>query len=94
MRVSQAIVHSHRDAMTHLGLERFLRLQHVKKLSVVNLQQHTSNLTSQVLVHVSDKREETLSKHLLLLCWWCSSQHSGCQWFLSRHVYCLLSYLL
>ena len=62
----------------------------MKEISVVNLQQHSSDLSSQIRIHPGDEWEESLTQHLLLLLWRSSSQHGGSQWFLSRNLDSLL----
>jgi len=60
-----------------LALERAVVLQHVKELSVVDLEQHAGDLASQVRVHPLDEREESLTQHLLLLLGRSRGQHGG-----------------
>lgn len=43
------------------------------------LKEHASDLASQFRLLAGDKREETLSKHLLLLLWISCSQHGSCE---------------
>ena len=43
------------------------------------LKEHASDLASQLRLLARDKREEALSKHLLLLLWICCSQHGSCE---------------
>ena len=58
-------------------------LQHVKELSVVDLEQHAGDLASQVRVHPLDEREESLTQHLLLLLGRSRGQHGGGEWLLA-----------
>ena len=71
-----SLEHSHR--LLNLGLERLARLQHVQQLGVVDLEQHASDSSREVGVHVLDEREEALPEHLFLLLWGRCSQH-GCR---------------
>ena len=68
---------------SYLALERVVILQHVKEISIVNLQQHSSDLSSKIWIHSGDEWEESLTQHLLLFLWRSSSQHGGSQWLLS-----------
>ena len=58
-------------------------LQHVDQLSIVNLEQHASDLASQVREHPLDEREEPLTQHLLLFLWRSSCQHGCSEWLLA-----------
>merc|ERR1719317_612999 len=72
------------DSLFNLSLEGVLVLQHVDQLGVIDLEQHASDLTSQVREHPLDEREESLTQHLLLFLW-SSSQHGSCQRLLTLH---------
>jgi len=61
----------------NLALQRVRVLQHVKELSVVDLQQHAGDLSGEVGVHPLDQREESLTQHLLLLLGRSGGQHGG-----------------
>ena len=74
-------------------------LQHVKELSVVDLEQHAGDLSGEVWVHPLDQREESLTQHLLLLLGRSGGQHGGgerllaldddgllCLWSRSHHL--------
>lgn len=78
----------------YLGLERLMMFKHVKKLGVVYLQQHASNLSSQVWVHTLDQWEQTFTQHLLLLLWWGSGQHCCSQRLLPLNVHSLENVIL
>ena len=67
----------------YLGSERFTGFQHVKKFGVVDFEQHTSDFTSQVRLHLLDQREQTFTEHLLLLLWCGIGKGSWRQRFLS-----------
>lgn len=58
----------------------------MQQLRVVNLQQHASDLASQLGVHGLDEREQSLTQHLLLFLGWSGSQHTGCQRLLALDV--------
>ena len=72
---------SSRDS--YLALKRVVILQHVEELGVVNLEQHTSDLASEVRVHPLNEREQSLTQHLLLLLRRSGGQHGGGEWLLS-----------
>merc|ERR1719318_2178039 len=55
------------NSFLDLSLEGVLVLQHVDQLGVVDLEQHASDLASQVREHPLDEREKSLTQHLLLL---------------------------
>ena len=85
--------------MTYLPLQGVVILQHVKELSVVDLEQHAGDLSGEVWVHPLDQREESLTQHLLLLLGRSGGQHGGgerllaldddgllCLWSRSHHL--------
>merc|ERR1712128_197898 len=78
------------NSFLDLSLQGVLILQHVDQLSVVDLEQHASDLASQVREHPLDEREEPLTQHLLLFLWRSSCQHGGSQRFLSLDKHSLL----
>jgi len=74
----------------NLALEGILILQHVNKLSVINLEQHAGDLACQIGEHPLDEREETLTQHLLLFLWRSRSEHGSSEGLLSLHEHSLL----
>merc|ERR1719470_494249 len=78
------------NSFLDLSLERVLVLQHVDQLGVVDLEQHASDLASQVREHPLDEREESLTQHLLLLLWRGSCQHGCSEWLLALDQHSLL----
>lgn len=57
---------------THLWAERLWRLEHVEKLRVVNLKQHTSDLSCKAQVHGLDEGKQALT------CTWKENTNSKC----------------
>lgn len=60
----------HSDCLLHFRFQGLVILEHVQQLRVVDLQQHTCYLSSEVRIHALDQREQPLTQHLLLFLHW------------------------
>ncbi len=59
--VSVLVCTQHRHRLLNLGCQGLSRLQHVQQLSVVELQQHTSDFTGLFRVGSLDQGEQALT---------------------------------
>ena len=64
-----------KDGLLDFGLERLGRVQQVKQLDVVDLEQHACDLARPFRVHAEDELVETLAQHPLLFLWLRRCQH-------------------
>ena len=64
------IVHSER--LLDLGTQSIVVRDEIDKLRVIHLQKHTGDLACKLGLLLVDLGVQSLTKHLLLLLWWCS----------------------